>query len=373
MPPDGALRGRIRRLEQEIDYWNARYDDKQKEHTDKAEKAAYQRSILLLVEAWKRFDIQQEIRQLEHGLAEDEQTIADINSRLIEYEDNLACLLRADELQRLYDALLRLDYFDQAALFRSFTDRHPIGAFLVSGGPRSGQPWLLHRLIRQAERSGEEEAKVVRLSLGSRAGSPSVDRLWERIARPFGAPHSFDHFAEQVWQSLQTKSVVLVFDGLESMPDGYTSDLFQQLLIPLSRKVCENSRVAGCLMPNGPCVAGDGDADWHRNLLLMFVMLHSESADIQDVGLVTHLDDMWHCGKAISLPHIAAFSQAMIEQWLQNSVGDLPRRLIGDTGSLTQCILEGTDGYPEDVLKRICEKCGYDAEERMKEWQRRLG
>ena len=50
---------------------------------------------------------------------------------------------------KLYSALLKLGYRQQARLFRRAIESESVAAFLIHGLPEYGQRWLLNRLVVQ--------------------------------------------------------------------------------------------------------------------------------------------------------------------------------------------------------------------------------
>ena len=62
--------------------------------------------------------------------------------------DRLRKQIDSLESEQVHNALLKLNYFQQAQLFREFIEQNRIGAFLVHGSPKHGQIFLLKRLLQ---------------------------------------------------------------------------------------------------------------------------------------------------------------------------------------------------------------------------------
>jgi hypothetical protein len=122
-------------------------------------------------------------------------------------------------------SLRKLDYSTHVGQFRKLFDHAQsskrVGAVLLGGSPDYGIYWLFQRL-RQNVRSSPEQPIFVDHNLRGASISQSVDSLFDRMRRKFGLKPSADRKAivAEIRKRLGTKSVVLVFEGVERLGDN---------------------------------------------------------------------------------------------------------------------------------------------------------
>ncbi|MEM9088957.1 MAG: TIR domain-containing protein [Cyanobacteria bacterium P01_F01_bin.53] len=260
---------------------------------------------------------------------------------------------------KIYSALLRLGYRQQARLFRSAIDVESVAAFLIHGLPQRGQRWLLNRL---AVRHLPEHlnSKIVKVHLGRLSMKTSIDALWRdlgcRVQRG-GQNLSPLDIAEGVYQWWLTQDVIFVLHDVQLLQEDDLNKLIDDFWLPLTEKVQE-------------AVFEDESS----KLLLFLVDYVGKSESWNSPSLektVEKLDANWNPGKPIKPPIISEFTEIELIDWLDDQDSDLPQELTTGIDQKVEEILQDTeDGVPELVLREICERCGLDWYEGLEKWIR---
>lgn len=279
--------------------------------------------------------------------AEDEQSKIEIN--LDDIEHRIETLKRALGGDSLYDALLRLDYREQAKAFKQFfEEKHQVGAFLIHGKSEYGQRWLLNRLLvaHHSKLVAHGSLKVIQVDLQRRARRVSIDTLWRELAHQVGLTdlRSTREVIERVQTWWQTQTVVFVFHNLHVMYEDYVKEFIQKLWFPLAdvaQKVPYQS----------------------SNYYLMFLVDHADCIDTWSAAF-TELHEVAEFHALIKFQKLTPFSIEVLTEWIEYEVDTLPPDLNA------QIILEGNNNSPDLVLKRICNLCGCDWYERESIWMK---
>ncbi len=275
-----------------------------------------------------------------------EQTGKDIKA--LEQEYNTTEGLSSSK--KLYDALLRLDYFEQARIFRQFSDRSKVAAFLIHGEPQCGQRWLLNRLARKFTLTA---SKTFKIDLTSRVHGASISKVWRQLGGFFGANQnaSPNVIAECVRTSWKTQPVVMIFNNVDQMPEDYLREFVGEFWCPLVKD-----------LHNSPSLPSD-------HPLLMFLVDNGGDVDAWDITFAVAVDDKWCLDVPVKLPGVRKFTAEILAQWIQYETEALPTPLINDPSQAAADILVNSeDGIPEEVLAYICAKCNFNWYEGESKW-----
>ncbi|WP_339379280.1 hypothetical protein [Brasilonema sennae] len=272
--------------------------------------------------------------------------------KIIQQIDNLESVACSEEL---YRALLKLGYRDQVRSFLKFLKAQSIGAFLIHGLLDHGQRWLLNRLVTQHIRLGTM-GKMVRIELDRIGRRRDISALWREFGGRvgLGRQHSPTEIAERVFHWWKTQNVILVFHGVDCMPEGYLQELLDEFWLPLASQARE------VLSPT-------------KYQLLMFLVDYEGCVGCQDTIFVEELETTWEPRVPIKLPIINPFGDRILTDWfemLETEFHTLPLvELINEIEDLVQEILENSDnGVPELAFSEICHRCGCNWYEERERW-----
>lgn len=239
--------------------------------------------------------------------------------------------------------------------FKRFIKAQSVGAFLIHGSPEYGQRWLLNRLMIQYVRYGTI-GKVVRVDLDRIARRRDVSTLWRELGGRVGLTgkqHSPTEIAERVYKSWQTQHVILVFHGVDCMPESGLNEFVDSFWLPLASRVRESLSEA------------------HNFQLLMFLMDYEGCVGTRDISFAEKLESTWEPRIPIKLPTITQFSERDLSDWIETIETEVdlsPLEAMNRMDDPVQVILENSDnGIPELALVEICVLCGcnwYDEQER---------
>jgi inactive STAND len=248
----------------------------------------------------------------------------------------------------LRELLLRLNYARQVAAFRRILTRDRFHAFLIHGAPRHGQHWVLQRLIHSvSELSG---AAHIQVTLDESMSSRNYEQFNRALARQAGAPETIDASARNTWSPfverivtpLQTRAVVLVFDGVERVDAGrvgaIVSDLWGGMIAAHAR---------------------DGFGERLPHYLVMFL--------VDNTGVTTAPGGVFADDTALpyvlryveQLPTLERFSADVLREWLMAVREQLSSVLTEDIETSISDLLANSDsGVPEQVFEYICTRSG---------------
>ncbi|PSB54106.1 hypothetical protein C7B67_00085 [filamentous cyanobacterium Phorm 6] len=240
---------------------------------------------------------------------------------------------------KLHQALQRLNYTHQVKLFRTFVEQHPIGAYLIHGEEDSGQKWLLNRLMKQVPHW--TNAKVISVTINRISRATYTKALWQELGGRVGLINqpSQTQIIDKVAQLCQNRTVVLIFDRLDEMPEECMSQFMGQFWLPLVKSVSGVTQ-----SPSG---------------LLMFLIDHSGYVEESDcVDFAETLSPTWEPHIPVKLPKITLLCEQDLTFWIENALDDLPLKLTAKVEESVRYILENSDGgLPQAAIYRICELC----------------
>ena len=263
---------------------------------------------------------------------------------------------------RLYQALQRLNYAHQVKFFRTFVEQHPIGAYLIHGEEDSGQKWLLNRLMKQVPHW--TNAKVISVTLNRRSRATYTKALWQELGGRVGLINqpSPPQIIDKVAQLCQNRTVVLIFDRLDEIPEECMSQFMGKFWLPLVKSVSGATQ---------------------SSHLLMFLIDHSGCVEDWNLDFAETLYPSWEPHIPVKLPKITRLSENDLQSWIENSIDELPLKLTNQVEEIVRDILESSEGnvlessegnvlesrkggLPQLALEKICNLCDcnwYDWEE----------
>ncbi|WP_341525412.1 hypothetical protein WKK05_22825 [Nostoc sp. UHCC 0302] len=279
-----------------------------------------------------------------------EQTEAEFN----ELAQQLDELERALSSGRVYRALLKLGYREQARAFRRLIETHSIGAFLIHGSLYYGQRWLLNRLVVQ-HLPHIMTGKIIRIELSRIARRSDSAALWRELGGRvgLGRQSSIPEIAERVYQWWRTQNVLLIFYDVDCLSQTFLHELIQEFWLPLATKVQEATLSAS------------------QFKLLMFLIDYEGCVGNWSLPFVERLDSTWKPDNPVKLPEITEFSEDELTNWLEYAADELPTKLIDQLDETVQTILKNSDnGIPEPALGEICHLSGCNWYEEEEKWLR---
>jgi inactive STAND/Caspase domain len=263
-------------------------------------------------------------------------------------------LIRIKQDERLYQALLRLGYFEQTKLFRKFVRTYPITAFLIYGKLDYGQRWLLNRLVEKHTHDSIADAPI-KINWSRISQRTDVTALWQALARRVGLslPAKPQEIMNCIARRWQHQNIVLVFYEVDFLPKAFLEELLRDFWAPLATQAWNSAR------PQSPYK------------LLMFLVDYDGKVGEWSIPFAESLDPSWQPSTPVKLPIIEEFTEGDLLSWLQFSADDLPVDLIDEMDETVQAILENSnDGIPELTFWDICQRAGSNWYENEDKWMK---
>ncbi len=271
-------------------------------------------------------------------------------TELEEVKDQMASSQRL----MLYKSLMSLDYHDHTNLFQNFSRTYHVGAFMLHGSIKSNHHYrgysvraLLKRLVYITPNSGV--TPLMHRDLSSPIQSNDVDALWRALAAEvkLGPYAKREDIIKRICRRLQAENVILVFRGVDFVPEECLRRLIQDFWGPLATEA-QKAQHSG------------------RFLLLMFLVDYSGRVKDWEIACAEWPDEgAWKPDIPIRLPIVARFSNrdlsGWMEQWSETLFDILPDDLKqGPLEYRIQNILnKSSNGDPDLVMWYICNRCGH--------------
>jgi hypothetical protein len=199
--------------------------------------------------------------------------------------------------------------------------------------------------------------KMVRIELDRIGRRRDISALWRELGGRvgLGRQHSPLEIAERVFQWWKTQNVILVFHGVDCMPQGYLQELLDEFWLPLASQ------------------AREVVSQTSKFQLLMFLVDYEGCVGCQDTMFVEQLEPTWESKIPIKLPTINPFCDRILTDWietLETEFSTLPLvEVIYQMEDFVQEILENSDnGVPELAFSEICHLCGCNWYEERERW-----
>ncbi|MBI4671509.1 MAG: hypothetical protein HY741_07565 [Chloroflexi bacterium] len=275
----------------------------------------------------QKFQIQQELADANQELGKLDQQLTDIDAN------------------RMYHALLEMDYFDQSISFDAYFAAQRIAAFLIHGPKDYGQDWLLRRLIALMPRDHEWEK--IEIDLGSAVIAKEVSALWDDLASrvystpPFPTPAPAQ-IAQEAAKWLETKTVLLILRQIDAWEPTEAQALVTNFWQALAKAAQDT------LKPG-------------NTRLVMFLVDYRDLAQTWGLPLVDAPAPQVEPGIPIRLQEIKPFTPDVVKPWIHNhfvTYSDLLKPLLVNMEQTVQAIVDASQGgAPDQVAKAICFHC----------------
>lgn len=261
--------------------------------------------------------------------------------------------------QKLYKALLKLGYRQQARLFRAAIDSESIAAFLIYGLPDYGQEWLLNRLVYRNIKPIMNEV-IVKVELASRLGKIDPSEIWYQLGAKLGQnkrPPPRSDVIERLKRTLKTRHVIVILNNVHILPERDIQKIIIDFWLPL---ISDLKKVY---------------TDTETRKLLMFLVDYGEIADSWNIPLVEKLEANWNPQQPIKPPKLEEFKEEELREWLEDEFRDLPPELVRGIDMRVEenlkMILDNSDGgIPEFAFYQICYLCGLNWYDEKEKWLR---
>jgi len=225
---------------------------------------------------------------------------------------------REDKLQedKLHEVLLRLNYSKQVRVFQDFVYNHQIGACLIHGKEKTGQRWLLNRLIQEVP--NENTSTLVRkISFSSNTRKNSLDSILKEINRRIGMPleSSIEKTTQNIVDLWQSQTVIFTFYNPDCLGDGrYLEEFLEYFWQPLVTKA-----------------ETKGTTDNNYQLLLFFVD-YSGHTNSWNIDCLEEITPQWIPQTLIKFKDIEPLNARELSIWLEREVH--PANLLEFTSTL---------------------------------------
>ncbi|AOX01153.1 hypothetical protein BJP34_18415 [Moorena producens PAL-8-15-08-1] len=245
---------------------------------------------------------------------------------------------------QLYKVLVKLGYEEQERLFFRLIRTQSVAAFLIHGYPDYGQRWLLNRLVEK-HLPNTITGKVIKVNLARKARRTDIKTLWRELGNQvglWGKGVSVNAITERVYRYWQTQNVLLVFHDVHVMPEAYLDQLIREFWTPLATNARQVTPSAS------------------RFKLLMFLVDYEGTVGNLD-AIFSDKIDRTQPQMPVKSPKINQFDEDELIDWMMRESEELPIEFTHEVDETVKVVLENSDnGIPEYVLAEICDRCGVD-------------
>lgn len=285
-----------------------------------------QRQAVIYTVGDQGFQVQQELARAQQDLKALDQQLKDIDG------------------DRIYYALLEMNYFDQSMTFGGYIQAQRIGAFLIHGPAGYGQDWLLRRLLELIP--GDTDPERIEIDLGSPYLTKEVDALWDQLAQrlqldPFPPP-SHEQIAKTAASWLETKTVIFILQQIDAWAPQQANALIQEFWKGLVQAAQETLK------------AGT------NTRLLMFLVDYSDLVSTWNLPLVDASAGQAEPAIPVRLQNVSPFTTDEVKPWVKTKYllyQDLLQPLAVNLDQNVQAIIDSSQGVPDEVAKNICLRC----------------
>ncbi|GIL15483.1 MAG: hypothetical protein BroJett039_06560 [Chloroflexota bacterium] len=286
------------------------------------------------------------------GYENDESTLFKLDKQILKAEqtcDDLFGSMQKYNSLRLYGALQNLDYFEQVNAFRSFTERHRSGAFLIHGGEGYGQQWLLKLLLQTIEHATTN--LLIEFQANTRSRGLDYKFAWERLAKNVGLNLAAEgQVIQRLNDKLSARDVTLVFHSVGELSKAALEQILENFWVPLATGI---------------------QVDPHKepHYLLMFLVDYYGSTGDWDLKCAEKYDPEWVPQTLVKLPRLSSISYDDLKYWIRAQGRILPYAFIEQAEQMADTIwVQSNDGGPEQIFELICMHCGYNWYEGAEWW-----
>lgn len=264
-----------------------------------------------------------------------------------EIQQKMEFLERKDISTRLYQALLRLNYIEQAKVFRQLTDVSQIGAFVIHGDQDHGQRWLLNRLVNQVLLTpGESPISIVFYPKRSWNFQAFLREIGKQIGRNY--PASIEEIVEILYNIWQRRTIVFIFRQVGTIHQGLLLELLEKFWYELAKKAT-----------NQPVMN-------NQFKLLLFFVDEDGMIDTWPFVCAEHANTSWAPFVPIKFPRLTHIQSTELKNWIDHEWDELPARVRATP--VEDILLQSDEGTPQLVLEHLCSLCDCDWLEMENQW-----
>ena len=264
------------------------------------------------------------------------------------YKNEEVVISVSERCQLLYDSMQKLNYRKQVLLFRRFLQAHSEGAFLIQGPPYFGQRWLLNRLVRIISLNSTKP-NVAQVNLDRQGRSNSLNAIQYELNKSLklNGNASTEEAIKAICDWRRTKDVILVFHGIDRIPEEFLKTLIDELWLTL---INFNDKVD---------VRVETSTKNTHHKLIMFLINYSYKTIENKTLFSERYDSSWEPNIPLKLPNLCHFFVDELNLWMNNEIDVFPIELIQDINhTIHRQILNGNDkGVPLEILEKICNLC----------------
>jgi hypothetical protein len=273
--------------------------------------------------------------------------IMDEMKRRNQIQQEMEILERKDISTKLYQALLRLNYIEQAKVFRRLTDVSQIGAFIIHGDQYHGQRWLLNRLVNQILLTpGESPISI--------AFSPQRSWNFHAVLREIGRqigrnyPALIAEIVDILCNIWQQRTIVLIFRQVGMIHQELLQDLLEKFWCELAKQAASQPVVNSSFK------------------LLLFLVDDDGVIDTWPFKCIEQVDTPWESFLPVKFPRLTRIHSAELKNWIDHEWDELPVRVRST--SVEDILHQSDEGTPQLVLERLCSLCDCDWSEMENQW-----
>lgn len=259
----------------------------------------------------------------------------------IQYYKNVKIQKQLSISNILQTALLELNYNEQENIFKDFWNKHKIGSFLIQGGKRSCQKWLIYQLIKKTFPGLYTPYKYsVNDTLTSRE-KIDFENLTGKLAKRIGLNEntSIQEIIERILKLLKNDSVVVVFDNLDNVYEEEQKKIIERIWNPLLEMI------------------NSSENEYDKFYLLFFLVDNKRSASTWGIDFIEYWKNRHFIEPVtgvVELPIITNFQEQTLRNWFEIQRENLPKWVCHQSD--IDKIWEDTEGVPKDTMSDICAK-----------------
>lgn len=304
-----------------------------------------------------RYKLYERIKELKEELADVEEELDSIEEKISKSDRQSVIEVGGpqEDISRLYQALLKLGYWDQQRLFEKATlaRQNSCGAFLIQGRSKDfGQRWLLNRLATVIPNN--LEGKRIKIDLSRTSSRSDINAIWGEFAGRVNLPEESPtcDIVERVIELWRSQNILISFDNVDNSIQENVRDLINNFWNTLANRIRE-----------------DNANSINTFKLLMFLLDYQGVVIRWNIGFLEDCSQDWKPGAPIGLPNISPFSAEVLRTWLEQQSDRLPEDLTLNKAETIQVLLE-KKGIPMPTLRKICDLCHYNWFSQEERWLR---
>ena len=251
--------------------------------------------------------------------------------------------------EKLYKALLKLDYTKQQSLFEEFVTQHQIGACLIHGSAECGPRWLMNRLIHQVP-NGDPGKYVRKISFSRTTQNGSLDSICKEISRKIGiSSTAILDIAQKICELWRSQTVILIFDNTHNLDEAYLEKFLKEIWQPIADLAYNKKNNPTC----------------YNYRLLLFLLDFDGCTNDWEIPCTQEITTEWHPRTLIKFKEIEPILPLELSCWLEKHLRDenLPAQ-----PTVVEEILAQSEGNHQYIMEEICQRCNITWEEQESKW-----